>query len=78
MEHLEKERIARQGLFSALMVTDITRLTSLMLIASEPKFLQVMEIPRTEDENVYILKDIVSRKKQLIPLLTEQIERMES
>ena len=77
LEHLEKERVARQGLFSALMVTDITRLTSLMLIASEPKFLQVMEIPRTEDENVYILKDIVSRKKQLIPLLTEQIERME-
>ena len=28
------------------------------------------------DENIYILKDIVSRKKQLIPLLSEQIEKL--
>ena len=60
------------------MVTDIIHLTSIMLVAAEPAFLQVMEIPRTDHENIFILKDIVSRKKQLIPLLSEQIEKLEN
>ncbi len=74
-EELEIERRSRKTLFSALMVTDITKLTSLLLISSEPAFLQVIGFPKM-DTNIYILKDIVSRKKQLIPLLSEQIEKL--
>lgn len=77
-EMLESVRSSRSCLFSALMVTDIIHLTSIMLVAAEPAFLQVMEIPRTDHENIFILKDIVSRKKQLIPLLSEQIEKLEN
>ncbi len=75
---LESVRSSRGCLFSALMVTDIINLTSIMLVAAEPKFLQVVGIPRTEHENIFVLKNIVSRKKQLIPLLSEQIEKLEN
>jgi manganese-dependent inorganic pyrophosphatase len=64
-----------KALFSALMVTDITRLTSLLLIAGKPSFIQNIEFPR-QDEGIYFLNDILSRKKQLLPLLTEQIEKI--
>ena len=75
---LESVRSSRGCLFSALMVTDIINLTSIMLVAAEQKFLQVVGIPRTEHENIFVLKNIVSRKKQLIPLLSEQIEKLEN
>ena len=59
-----------------MMVTDITKLTSLLLIVGKPSFLQHLEFLR-QDEGVYILNDIVSRKKQLLPLLIEQVEQIE-
>jgi manganese-dependent inorganic pyrophosphatase len=73
LEELEIERRTRDALFCALMVTDITKLTSIMIIASRPEFLQVMEFPR-KDKGVFFLRGIVSRKKQLVPLLTEQVQ----
>jgi manganese-dependent inorganic pyrophosphatase len=75
IEELEIERRTRNALFSALMVTDVTKLTSILLIASQPAFLQTIGFPR-QDEGVYFLNDIVSRKKQLVPLLAEQVERV--
>ena len=76
LDELEVEYRSRKALFSALMVTDITHLTSLLLIAGKPSFVQQLEFPR-QDEGVYFLNDIVSRKKQLLPLLVEQIEHLE-
>jgi manganese-dependent inorganic pyrophosphatase len=73
LDELEIERRARKALFCALMVTDITKLTSLLFIAGAPEFLQTLKVPRLE-EGVFQLHDIVSRKKQLVPLMTEQIE----
>lgn len=75
LEELDIERRGNKALFCCLMVTDITRLTSLMLISADPLFIQVVGFPKKED-SVYLLKDIVSRKKQLIPLLSEQIEKL--
>jgi manganese-dependent inorganic pyrophosphatase len=72
---LEKERAQRDALFSALMVTDVSRLKSNLLIAAKGDFLSLLEFPRRE-EGVYFLGDIVSRKKQLLPLLTEQISKL--
>lgn len=72
---LEIERRSRKAVLSALMVTDITRLTSLLLIAASDDCIQLIDFPKQED-SVYVLQDIVSRKKQLIPLLSEQIERL--
>jgi len=76
LDELDIEYRSRKALFSALMVTDITELTSLLLISAKPSFIQHIEFPRHED-GVYLLNDIVSRKKQLLPLLVEQIENLE-
>lgn len=76
LDELDIEYRSRKALFSAMMVTDITKLTSLLLIVGKPSFLQHLEFLR-QDEGVYILNDIVSRKKQLLPLLIEQVEQIE-
>lgn len=75
LSELEIERRTRKTLFCALMVTDITKLTSLLLLSADSAFVQVISFPKQED-GVYVLKDIVSRKKQLIPLLSEQVEKL--
>ena len=71
---LEIERRSQKLLFSAMMITDITKLTSVLIVAAEKEFLAHISFPIAE-ESVYYAKDIVSRKKQLIPLLSEQLEQ---
>lgn len=70
IEELEIERRSRKALFSCLLVTDITQLSSILLISCEDKFEQCLNFPKIED-NAYYMKDVVSRKKQLVPLITE-------
>ncbi len=72
IKELEIESRSRKALFSCLLVTDITTLSSIMLIHCEPKFEQFITFPKQE-ENAYYLQGVVSRKKQLIPLITEQV-----
>ncbi|MCR5494864.1 MAG: putative manganese-dependent inorganic diphosphatase [Treponema sp.] len=73
LSELEIERRANKALFSALLVTDITQLSSILLIEYDPKFESFITFQKQE-KNVYFLKDVVSRKKQLIPLITELVE----
>jgi manganese-dependent inorganic pyrophosphatase len=75
LEELEAERRSRDAVCCILMVTDVVKLTSIMIIAAKPEFLQVMEFPR-KSGGVYFLRGIVSRKKQLVPLLAEQLQRL--
>ncbi len=77
INELEFERRSNKALFSVLLVTDITKLSSIMLVASDDKFMPFVTFPKFEDK-IYYLKDVVSRKKQLIPLLTEQIKHYKS
>jgi manganese-dependent inorganic pyrophosphatase len=60
--------------FSALLVTDVTTLDSLLFVCGEKSFIASLNFPRREKE-IFILKGIVSRKKQLVPLLTELLEK---
>lgn len=71
---LETLRLSAGRLFSALLVTDITELSSLLFIAAEPNFEAAIGLPKQED-SVYIMRDVVSRKKQLMPILSEIVER---
>jgi len=71
---LETQRIKGDKLFSALLVTDITELSSLLLVAGEKPFEESIGLPKQED-SVYVMRDIVSRKKQLMPILSEIVER---
>ncbi|MDR3249112.1 MAG: putative manganese-dependent inorganic diphosphatase [Treponema sp.] len=72
---LEKERDTKGLLFSALLVTNVTTLDSLLFVAAERSFPDLFAFPRLEGE-IYILNGVVSRKKQLVPLLTELIESL--
>ena len=72
MAELEIERRSHKALFSCLLITDITKLSSVLLMDNDPKFDDFITFQKMED-NAYYLKDVVSRKKQLIPLLTEQV-----
>lgn len=72
MAELELERRGNKALFSCLLVTDITKLSSILLIDYDPKFEPFITFPKTE-QNVYYLQGVVSRKKQLIPMITEAV-----
>lgn len=72
MSELEIERRSHKALFSCLLVTDITKLSSVLLIDCDPKFEQFITFPKQE-KNVYYLQGVVSRKKQLVPMITEAV-----
>jgi manganese-dependent inorganic pyrophosphatase len=57
------------------LVTDVTALDSLLFVSGEKGFIAGLTFPRREKE-IFILKGIVSRKKQLVPLLTELLEKV--
>ena len=63
-------------LFSALMVTDVTTQCSMLLVAGAKKFVDRIDYPKVEP-GVYELREVVSRKKQLLPYLTHCLQRME-
>jgi manganese-dependent inorganic pyrophosphatase len=71
---LENTRYAKNLLFCALLVTDVTALESLLFVAGQRSFVTQLKFPEI-DTGIYMLKDVVSRKKQLIPLLSELIEQ---
>ncbi len=74
LAELASARKAGKRLFSALMVTDVTELTSILFVDGDKSFTGVLAFPKLED-GIYVLKDIVSRKKQLMPLLAELVEK---
>jgi manganese-dependent inorganic pyrophosphatase len=70
---LESARHSRSLFFSALLVTDVTALDSLLFTAGDKALISHISFPKAE-EGIYLLKGIVSRKKQLMPLLSELLE----
>ena len=59
---------------SALMVTDVTELVSLLFLVANKDFLALVSYPMTV-EGVYVLRDMLSRKKQLMPAIFEIVEK---
>lgn len=59
--------------FSALLVTDISSNGSLLLMSSEPDGWEEINYPQLEDK-LYKLDSVVSRKKQLLPLISSLLE----
>jgi len=67
------EMAQQRGLeFSALLVTDIVTNSSLLLMSHEPDYWEEINYPRV-DRHIYQLDDVVSRKKQLLPLISRLI-----
>jgi manganese-dependent inorganic pyrophosphatase len=73
---LEDYRAQRNYLFSALLVTDVARQSSLLLVVGDEKFIKRIDYPRREP-GIYELRDVVSRKKQLLPYLTHCLREAE-
>ncbi|GAA5507145.1 putative manganese-dependent inorganic diphosphatase [Novipirellula caenicola] len=59
--------------FSALLVTDISSNGSLLLMSREPEGWDEINYPELE-ENLYELEEVVSRKKQLLPLIISLLD----
>ncbi len=74
LEALEKYRERRRYLFSALLVTDVTTQNSLMVIAGDAEFVSRIDHPKREP-GIFELRDVVSRKKQLLPYLTHALRQ---
>jgi manganese-dependent inorganic pyrophosphatase len=73
---LEDYRAKRAYLFSTLLVTDVATQSSLLLVVGEEKFIKRIDHPRLEP-GIYELRDVVSRKKQLLPYLTHCLREKE-
>lgn len=65
----------RGHLFSALLVTDVTKQCSLLLLAGREELIQHVDYPRVE-AGIFELREVVSRKKQLLPYLAHCLQRM--
>lgn len=62
---------AKNGLaFSALLITDVVSNGSLLLLSHESEAWDEINYPRL-DRSLYQLDDVVSRKKQLLPLISQ-------
>ena len=59
--------------FAALLVTDISSNGSLLLLSHEPVGWEEINYPQLEDR-LYQLDNVVSRKKQLLPLISSLLE----
>jgi len=63
----------RNGLYmAALLVTDVAEETSLLMVDGPPELLSRIDFPAVEPL-IYQAKDVVSRKKQLLPYLAPRV-----
>lgn len=73
LKGLERQCKDRSLAFSALMITDITALNSVLLAAGDQRLIASIPFPKLYDRT-WLCRGILSRKKQLLPLLMEQLE----
>ena len=75
---LEGLRGAEHLAFACLLVTDINSQNSLLLAKGDPEIIARISYPHVEQDEVFDLPGIVSRKKQLIPYLTGLLKEMQA
>ncbi|HEY8993213.1 MAG TPA: putative manganese-dependent inorganic diphosphatase, partial [Lacunisphaera sp.] len=64
--------------FAALLVTDINTQNSLMLVKGDSDFIRRISYAHVQQDEIFDLPGVVSRKKQLIPYLTDLLKEMTS
>jgi manganese-dependent inorganic pyrophosphatase len=70
---LDDYRKARDLDFSMLMVTDVVRGSSSLLLNNTPPILEDLPYP-LQDDGTRLAKGVVSRKKQLLPAILGLLE----
>ncbi len=73
---LQDLRDEERLMFAALLVTDINTQNSLLLVKGTPEFIQRISYAHVEQDEIFDLPGVVSRKKQLIPYLTGLLKEM--
>lgn len=76
MKALETYCLRMGYFYSALLVTDVTTQSSLLLMAGDKRALALIDYPECEP-GIYELAGVVSRKKQLMPYLAHCLAKME-
>jgi manganese-dependent inorganic pyrophosphatase len=73
----ELDRFVETGgcAFACLMITDITRETSLLLCRGESRLIEAIGYPRRE-ESLFEMKSVLSRKKQVLPYLVDLLKKL--
>lgn len=71
---LEEYRASNKYLFSVLFITDVVLQSSLLLVAGPDKFVDSIQYPVVQP-GVFELEGVVSRKKQLLPYLTNHLRQ---
>lgn len=66
---LNAMREAENLAFATLLVTDINTQNSLLLVKGDPEFIGRIGYPHVEQDEIFDLPGVVSRKKQLIPYI---------
>jgi len=62
--------------FACLLVTDINTQNSLMLVKGDAEFIRRVSYIHVQQDEIFDLPGVVSRKKQLIPYLTSVLKEM--
>jgi manganese-dependent inorganic pyrophosphatase len=75
LEELEKYRVSHSYFFSTLLITDVNTQNSVLLVRGSESFTRLIDFPE-DGLHAWRLDGIVSRKKQLLPYLTEALARM--
>jgi manganese-dependent inorganic pyrophosphatase len=75
---LTELRTSEKLAFAAVLVTDINTQNSLMLMKGDPEFIRRISYTHIEQDEIFDLPGVVSRKKQLIPYLTSLLKEMGS
>ena len=75
LEELEKYRLSHGYFFSTLLITDVNTQNSVLLVRGNESFTRLIDFPE-DGLHAWRLDGIVSRKKQLLPYLTETLARM--
>lgn len=73
-EALEKLRVSRGLDFTMLMVTDVVQSSSRLIIINPPPVFDDLPYPSSQDGTRFA-KGVVSRKKQLLPVILSLLER---
>jgi manganese-dependent inorganic pyrophosphatase len=74
-EALERHRARKKYFFAVLLVTDVSRKSSLMLVAGPPALQRTIDQPLLQP-GVFEMPGFVSRKKQLLPYLADCLKKL--
>lgn len=73
---LAEVRTGEKLAFAALLVTDINTQNSLMLVKGDTELIRRISYAHIEQDEIFDLPGVVSRKKQLIPYFTSLLKEM--